>query len=100
MISVHIPFICVVVVLLCLACNTRAGGYGKKNRHLRKPVPLERQSFNPKPLDHFIDAEHLPKAFDWGKVQEANGDITNLLQPSWNQHIPQYCGSCYLHGEF
>ena len=32
----------------------------------------------------------LPKSFDWCEK--------DMCTPSWNQHIPQYCGSCYAHG--
>ena len=38
-------------------------------------------------------AGNLPKEFSWLDV-----DGKNMLAPSWNQHIPQYCGSCWLHG--
>nr|AIG56166.1 secreted protein [Achlya hypogyna] len=38
---------------------------------------------------HEID-NVLPSAFDWCEQ--------GVCGPSWNQHIPQYCGSCYLHG--
>jgi len=37
-------------------------------------------------------AKHLPRDFTW-----ANVDGRNFLTPSWNQHIPKYCGGCYLH---
>ena len=30
---------------------------------------------------------NLPSEFNWSA----------LLTPSWNQHIPLYCGSCYIH---
>ncbi|EQC37066.1 hypothetical protein SDRG_05293 [Saprolegnia diclina VS20] len=38
---------------------------------------------------HEID-NVLPTAFDWCEQ--------GVCGPSWNQHVPQYCGSCYLHG--
>jgi hypothetical protein len=34
-------------------------------------------------------AAALPANFSWGDA--------GLLAPSWNQHIPHYCGSCFLH---
>ena len=35
----------------------------------------------------------LPEKFDW-----CNIDGQSFCVPSWNQHIPRYCGSCYVHG--
>ncbi|CAK4078652.1 unnamed protein product [Aphanomyces euteiches] len=42
-----------------------------------------------------IDEQHeidnvFPREFDWCEQ--------GFCVPSWNQHIPQYCGSCYVHG--
>lgn len=46
------------------------------------------------PLPHdYIDASDLPSAFNWGSI---NG--VSYLTHSLNQHIPQYCGSCWAHG--
>ena len=40
-----------------------------------------------------VDVSTLPTSFDWGHV---NG--TNFLSWNKNQHIPQYCGSCWAQG--
>lgn len=41
----------------------------------------------------YLNATALPESFDWHDV---NG--TSYVTHSLNQHIPQYCGSCWAHG--
>jgi len=46
------------------------------------------------PLPHtYLTADELPESFTWGDV-----DGVSYLTKSLNQHIPQYCGSCWAHG--
>ena len=41
----------------------------------------------------YLGADDLPYSFSWADV-----DGVSYLTHSLNQHIPQYCGSCWAHG--
>jgi len=41
----------------------------------------------------YLNIDTLPKEFDWGDL---NGK--SYLTQNLNQHVPQYCGSCWAHG--
>ena len=44
------------------------------------------------PAYTYVDPQRIPKSFSWGNVQGLS-----YLTHSLNQHIPQYCGSCWAH---
>jgi len=69
---------------------TRAGHvneYKILDGHTKKSHVL---SAEPK---EYVEAEDLPEAFTWSNVSGHN-----FLSKSLNQHLPQYCGSCWAHG--
>eukprot|EP01083_Nonionella_stella_P114566 338910_1 len=46
------------------------------------------------PVPHtYLQGESLPDAYNWGDI-----DGKSYLTHSLNQHLPQYCGSCWAHG--
>jgi cathepsin X len=76
--------------VLLVASTVDAHGY--RNKALQKPIPLERRFHNhvPAPL---MKEHDLPRNFNW-----CNDDGINYCTANWNQHIPYYCGACWVHG--
>merc|ERR1712216_484147 len=55
---------------------------------------VHRGNYTISPLPHeYVKTEDLPASFNW-----CNKDGVNYCTKSLNQHIPQYCGSCWTHG--
>lgn len=78
------------VLAVCLFRSSEAGCYRKGVP--RANIPLHLQSHNHEPVE-VMKRDKLPKRFTWCDV-----DGINFCTASWNQHIPVYCGSCWVHG--
>merc|ERR1712196_532482 len=62
--------------------QTEAAGLVHRGNYTESPLPHE-----------FLNMEDLPSNFTW-----CDKDGVNYCTKSLNQHIPQYCGSCWAHG--
>eukprot|EP01001_Neometanema_parovale_P007126 NODE_3444_length_1220_cov_192.587967_g3268_i0.p1 GENE.NODE_3444_length_1220_cov_192.587967_g3268_i0~~NODE_3444_length_1220_cov_192.587967_g3268_i0.p1 ORF type:complete len:350 (+),score=91.47 NODE_3444_length_1220_cov_192.587967_g3268_i0:53-1051(+) len=72
--------------LVLSACSVAA----RKSEYVELPGLVKNDYTSPLPHTY---VQKLPASWNWGDV---NGK--SYLTKSLNQHIPQYCGSCWAHG--
>jgi cathepsin X len=79
-------------VLVSLIVAAAAASRVSKEHPCFLQIPFEdKPSHVTEPLK-MMSATELPTSYDWGNV-----DGVNFLTNIRNQHIPQYCGSCWAH---
>jgi len=81
-------------LVLCVAVAASAASQLKWGTKIMK-MPghtIPRHVTEPEPYQ-YINMSALPTSYDWRNV----GGL-NLVTKDLNQHIPQYCGSCWAHG--
>ena len=61
--------------------HVEAQSYADDLNDYRKPLPIS-----------YMDPDKLPESFSWSNISGVSW-ITRML----NQHVPQYCGSCWGH---
>eukprot|EP00762_Andalucia_godoyi_P005465 ANDGO_08399.mRNA.1 Cathepsin C len=87
--------LCVVATLVVCTVSSVAGRRSEVVSRRLPGAPLE---VIVTPLPHqVLSVADVPSAWDWRNASLSGTTQTNWVTPSINQHIPQYCGSCWLH---
>merc|ERR1711959_528623 len=84
----------IAIVATTLACATARLNevWTKEQTEAAGLVHMGTNAKKPLPQDYIKDSD-LPSNFTW-----CDKDGVNYCTKSLNQHIPQYCGSCWAHG--
>mmetsp|Transcript_8366 Transcript_8366/g.20755 ORF Transcript_8366/g.20755 Transcript_8366/m.20755 type:complete len:384 (+) Transcript_8366:44-1195(+) len=80
---------CILAALLIASCSAKVASKHGKGQKLASTLP---ESIRYHPNHQAAPARKeadMPAEFDWCKL--------GFCTSGWNQHIPSYCGSCYLH---
>jgi cathepsin X len=73
--------------------KTAAGHFNAFRQDLHDAAKAK-ETVKSSPYDNLLTTASLPESFSWAKTPDGKSMLTKML----NQHIPQYCGSCWAHG--
>jgi len=73
--------------------RTRPSEVWSREQEEKAGIALESSPGELMAWEGMLGAEEVPKSLNW-----CNKDGVNYCTKSLNQHLPQYCGSCWAHG--